>query len=109
MKDYYKILGVKEDATQEEIHEAFRRMALKYHPDLNKNVPQYAFKDINEAYHVLSTQKLREEYDEKYFHTHPKYKNKRRTIIKYTDDPNIFYKDNRGDKFNDFLNKKNRI
>jgi len=109
MKDYYKILGVKENATKEEIHEAFRRLALKYHPDINKNMPQYVFKDINEAYRILSSDELREEYDKKYFSIHPKSKNKRKTIIKYTDDPNIFYKDNRGDKFNDFLNEKNGI
>jgi len=109
MKDYYKILGVKENAKKEEIHEAFRRLALKYHPDINKNVSQSFFKDINEAYHILSSDELREEYDKKYFPIHQKVKNKRKTIIKYTDDPSIFYKDNRGDKFNDFLNKKNRI
>jgi len=109
MKDYYKTLGVKRNSTKEEIHEAFRKLTLKYHPDINKGASQSFFKEINEAYHVLSSDELREEYDKKYFSIHPKVKNKRKTIIKYTDDPNIFYKDNRGDKFNDFLNKKNGI
>jgi len=108
MKDYYKILGVKENATKEEIHEAFRRLALKYHPDINKNVSQSVFKDINEAYYVLSNDELRKEYNKKYF-AQIKKKNKRETIIKYTDDSNIFYKDNRGNKFNDFLNEKNGL
>lgn len=65
VKDYYETLGVSRDAPAEEIKKAFRKLARKYHPDLNpgdKNAEQ-RFKEINEAYTVLSDQKKREEYD----------------------------------------------
>ena len=52
-KDYYSILGVGKDAGEDEIKSAYRRLAKKYHPDLNKT-PEAAekFKEINEAYSV---------------------------------------------------------
>jgi len=109
MKDYYKILGIKPSATKEEIHEAFRKLALKYHPDINKNIDPSIFKDINEAYAVLSNEELRKEYNAKYFSRLKNNKNKRKTIIKYTDDTNLFYEDNMGNEFNDFLRRKNGI
>ena len=61
MKDYYKILGVPEDASEDEIRRAFFRLAHKYHPD--KGGDPEKFKEINEAYQVLSDKKKREEYD----------------------------------------------
>ena len=69
-KDYYEILGVNRNATQEEIKRAFRRLAKKYHPDLNKDNPKEAeekFKEISEAYEVLSDPEKRAAYD-KYGH-----------------------------------------
>jgi len=65
-KDYYKILGVSENATAEEIKKAYRGLALKYHPDKNQDRVKEAearFKDISEAYYVLGDEKRRAEYD----------------------------------------------
>ena len=64
-KDYYKILGVSRDASQEEIKKAYRRLALKYHPDRHKGdkEAEERFKEINEAYAVLSDPEKRRQYD----------------------------------------------
>lgn len=63
--DYYAILGVPKDATQDEIKASFRRLARKYHPDVNKDDPQAEekFKQIGEAYAVLSDEQKRAQYD----------------------------------------------
>lgn len=65
-KDYYKVLGVDKNASQDEIKSAFRKMAKKYHPDLNKDNPeaQDKFKEIGEAYSVLSDENKRRMYDQ---------------------------------------------
>lgn len=65
-KDYYQILGVAKDAGQPEIKKAYRRMARKYHPDLNKGNPaaETRFKEINEAHRVLSDPEKRRKYDQ---------------------------------------------
>jgi curved DNA-binding protein CbpA len=65
-KDYYQVLGIGRDATQEEIKRSFRRLALRYHPDHNPEDPKQAeerFKEINEAYEVLSDEARRRQYD----------------------------------------------
>lgn len=64
-KDYYDILGIDADATIEEIKTAYRKKALKYHPDLNKNDPEAEekFIKINEAYETLKDPKKRKLYD----------------------------------------------
>ena len=67
-KDYYKTLGVEKNASQDEIKKAFRKLARKYHPDMNKGAGAKAaeekFKEINEANEVLSDPDKRQKYDQ---------------------------------------------
>lgn len=64
MKDYYQILGLSRNATENEIKKAYRKLAHKYHPDVNKDPgAESKFKEIAEAYAVLSDPKKREMYD----------------------------------------------
>src|ERR1700726_4059947 len=65
-KDYYGILGVKPTATAEEIRKAFRKMARKYHPDVNPNdkKAEERFKEISEANDILSDEKKRKIFDQ---------------------------------------------
>jgi molecular chaperone DnaJ len=63
-RDYYEILGVSRDADKEEIKQAYRRLARKYHPDVNKESgAEERFKEINRAYEVLSEPDARARYD----------------------------------------------
>jgi molecular chaperone DnaJ len=64
-KDYYEVLGVPQGASEEEIRKAFRRLAKKFHPDVNPGdkSAEARFKEINEANEVLGDRKKREEYD----------------------------------------------
>lgn len=65
MADYYDLLGVAKSASEEEIKKAYRKLALKYHPDRNKDNPEAEekFKEISEAYAVLSDAEKRQQYD----------------------------------------------
>ena len=65
-KDYYQALGVPKDASQADIKKAFRALAKKHHPDSNENDPksEARFKEVSEAYDVLSDEARRKEYDE---------------------------------------------
>ncbi|GIX07383.1 MAG: chaperone protein DnaJ [Candidatus Poribacteria bacterium] len=64
-RDYYEVLGVPRDATEEQIKKAYRRLALKYHPDKNPGdkEAEERFKEVSEAYQVLSNKELRARYD----------------------------------------------
>jgi DnaJ-class molecular chaperone len=66
-KDYYGILGVPRDSSDEEIKKAYRKLAMKYHPDKNLGNEKWAnekFKEINEAYGVLGDPEKRRQYDQ---------------------------------------------
>ncbi|EKD63154.1 MAG: hypothetical protein ACD_51C00328G0002 [uncultured bacterium] len=66
MKDLYEVLGVPKTATDAEIKKAYRRLAQKYHPDLNKSdkSAEARFKEVNQAYEVLSDKQKRGQYDQ---------------------------------------------
>ena len=62
--DYYEILGVTRNADKEELKRAYRRLARKYHPDVNKDPEaEDRFKEINRAYEALSEPELKSRYD----------------------------------------------
>ena len=64
-RDYYEVLGVARSASLDDIKRAFRKLAMKYHPDRNKEPDaEQKFKEINEAYQVLSDQNKRNLYDQ---------------------------------------------
>ena len=63
-RDYYNILEVGRDASEEDIRKAFRKKALEFHPDRNKNADAAdKFKEVNEAYQVLTDPERRQRYD----------------------------------------------
>ncbi len=62
MKDYYEVLGVSKNASQDDLKKAYRKLAHKYHPD-KKDGDEKKFKEINEAYQTLSDEKKRAQYD----------------------------------------------
>jgi len=64
-RDYYEVLGVSKDATQDEIKRAYRKLALKFHPDRNKEAgAAEKFAECSEAYEVLSDKDKRQRYDQ---------------------------------------------
>ena len=71
-KDYYEVLGLKKSATEAEIRKAYKKLAMKWHPDKNRNNQAEAearFKEISEAYQVLSDKKKRNQYDNRSSYT----------------------------------------
>ena len=72
MKDYYKILEIDRNASNAQVKKAYRRLALKYHPDLNRDFNAVViFREANEAYRTLSSPKKRESYDFRLFNNIP--------------------------------------
>src|SRR5512144_2327415 len=65
-RDYYDVLGISKSASESDIKKAFRKLARKYHPDVNpgNKSSEQMFKEINEAYEVLSDAKKRQQYDQ---------------------------------------------
>lgn len=71
MKDYYKILQLKRDASSQDIKKSFRKLAKKFHPDANTENPNadQVFKELNEAYSILGDEEKKKEYDNRLFGT----------------------------------------
>ena len=111
-KDYYKILGVAEFDSAENIKTAYRKLARKWHPDIAGNSEEalFKFKEINEAYEILSNEIKKEEYDRArrfYNYAHNNYQTNTKQTKQNSTDPNT---EKKGFSFNweDFLGKKYR-
>ena len=66
-RDYYEVLGVDKNASEADLKKAYKKMARKYHPDLNRDDPKTAeakFKEVNEAYDVLKDPQKKAQYDQ---------------------------------------------
>lgn len=107
MIDFYKVLGIKYTDNQKIIHDAFRKIALKYHPDRNKERgSEEKFKEINEAYKILSNKDTKFEYDMIYFKKpQPE---KRNIVKKYSGEDEKIYSDDKNDKFNSYIYKNTK-
>jgi len=85
--DYYKILGLQSTTTKEEIKKAYRKLALEFHPDRNKNPNAHEkFIEINEAYLILYDDEAREKYDREYSYHFSQKKEQRSSEYEYSND-----------------------
>jgi curved DNA-binding protein len=104
IRNYYELLGVKRDASADEIKQSFRRLARKYHPDLNPGdkTAEDKFKDISEAYEILSDRSKRSQYDK-----FAGFWRKNRTKAPTTNNPprEREEEDDFGDDFNTFIDR----
>ncbi|MBS1549274.1 MAG: J domain-containing protein [Bacteroidetes bacterium] len=84
MKDYYYFLGVKHNATDDDIRKAYRKLSLKYHPDKNDNDPFFEarFREIQEAYDLLSNPENRRIYDDNFGHHQRLFRNEQPPYIR---------------------------
>lgn len=96
--DFYKILNLKKDASQDDIKKAYRKLAMKYHPDRNQNdkKAEEKFKEIQKAYETLGDPKKRAEYD---YEHNTNYRNKKTQA--YESHSGDFFKENFSDIFDD--------
>lgn len=123
MKDYYKILGLNKNATEDEIKKAYRKLAKKWHPDKNRDNPkaEEKFKEIQEAYETLSDPKKKETYDfggsdSRYdystfngfegFKSYTRTKNSDGSTSYQNFDPNDFFSNLNSDIFGDLFGSK---
>jgi curved DNA-binding protein len=109
-KDYYKVLGVEKTTSDKEIKSAYRKLARKFHPDVNKDKgAQDRFKEINEAYAVLSDSEKRRKYDElgsnwdQYERFNPGPNAGRRTVYSWGGSGNPSQEAGQGFDFSDFF------
>ena len=82
--DLYKILGVSKKSSEDEIKKSYRKLALKFHPDRNRNNKEEAekkFKEISKAYEILSDKSKRNTYDNFGFEENLKYGGQRKSLI----------------------------
>ena len=95
-KDYFKILGISRNATDQEIKSAFRKLARQFHPDLHPHdqKAESEFKEINEAYEILSDEAKKKSYEQYLSYWFKKRAGKSRD----------FYKENHDNQFDEYLN-----
>ena len=101
--DYYQILGVSENFTRDELKSSYKKLALKYHPDMNPNdkKAENMFKKISEAYDVLKNPTKRTEYDKKRHKLNKNFNGN--TSVKNSKNENINENRENTQKFDEFL------
>ena len=107
VKDYFKILGISRNSTDQEIKSAFKKLAKKFHPDLHPNDEnaESAFKEINEAYEILSNQELRKFYEKYLSHEFTKRDRKPRDFNSVNNDKDFENFFNFGDFGSDVIER----